>query len=164
MPEPTRRRNRPAALIALGLAFLLSLAAKQAVAQTDLGLVDPQGLSAPLCLSDPHTLCLNGDRFSVTASFQLSPSGPSILAWAVPLTGDTGYFWFFDETNVELVVKVLNGCEPFNSYWFFAAGLTNLGVDIIVRDMKTGDWKNYANPIGTPFAPIQDTAAFSTCP
>jgi hypothetical protein len=163
MPEPARRPNRPA-LIALGLALLLVLAATRAVAQTDFGLVGPQGLSAPLCLSDSHTLCLNGDRFSVTASYRLSPSGPSILAWAVPLTGDTGYFWFFDQTNVELVVKVLNGCEPFNSYWFFAAGLTNLGVDIMVRDMKTEDVKNYANPIGTPFAPIQDTTAFSTCP
>ncbi len=99
------------------------------------------------------------------AAYQLTPSGPSMLATAVRLTGETGYFWFFDETNVEIIVKVLNGCvEPFNSYWFFAAGLTNVGVDIYVQDLKTGDSRNYSNPIGTPFPPIQDTTAFSTCP
>jgi hypothetical protein len=66
---------------------------------------------------------------------------------------------------VELVVKVLNGCvEPFNSYWFFAAGLTNVGVDITVRDLRTGAERTYSSPLGTPFMPIQDTNAFSTCP
>jgi len=163
MLEPSRRGSHPT-LICLGLAILLPLAAAHALAQNDVGVL-PEGLSTPLCLSDPHTLCLNGDRFSVTASYRLSPSGPSILANAVRLTDDTGYFWFFEEANVELVVKVLNGCiEPFNSYWFFAAGLTNLGVDISVRDLRTMDVKNYTNPPGTPFVPIQDTGAFSTCP
>ncbi len=164
MPKLPRRGDLPT-LIGLGLVLLLPLAATPAFARNDLGFADSEGLSAPLCLSDPHTLCLNGDRFSVTAAYQLTPSGPSALAWAVRLTPDTGYFWFFDETNVELMVKVLNGCiEPFNAYWFFAAGLTNVGVDIWARDLRTGDVKNYANPLGAPFAPIQDTGAFSTCP
>jgi hypothetical protein len=163
MPEPFRRGNRPT-LICLGFALLLPLVAARAFAQNEVG-VDPEGLSAPLCLSDPHTLCLNGDRFSVIANYQLTPSGPSILANAVRLTEDTGYFWFFDPSNVEVVAKVLNACaDPFNSYWFFAAGLTNVGVGISVKDMRTGDVKLYTNPIGTPFAPILDTSAFSTCP
>ena len=28
----------------------------------------------------------------------------------IPLTGDTGAFWFFSSSNVEVVIKVLNGC------------------------------------------------------
>ena len=55
MPEPSRRGNRPS-LICLGLALLLPLVAALAFAQNEVG-VDPEGLSTPLCLSDPHTLC-----------------------------------------------------------------------------------------------------------
>ena len=118
------------------------------------------------CVPDDHTLCLNADRFSVTAGFQLTPSGPTFETSAVKLTADSGYFWFFGPDNVELVVKVLQACsEPFHSYWFFAAGLTNVEVGITVVDRETGASKTYTNPRGTPFAPIQDTAAFpESCP
>ena len=117
------------------------------------------------CTPDAHTLCLNNDRFSVTASFQATPTGPTEMATAVKLTGDSGYFWFFDPNNVELVVKVLNACvDPWDSYWFFAAGLTNVEVEITAVDRHTGESKAYRNVRGTPFAPIQDTSAFRTCP
>ena len=122
------------------------------------------GTIAPLCVPDDHTLCLNDNRFAVTAFFQETPLGPSIQATAMRLTADTGYFWFFDPNNVELVVKVLNGCGITNAYWVFAAGLTNVGVHLEVRDMQSDLPRTYENPIGTPFAPIQDTSAFSTCP
>jgi streptogramin lyase len=116
------------------------------------------------CAPDGHTLCLNGDRFSVTASFRVASTDTATPATAVPLTGDSGYFWFFGPSNVELVVKVLNACAPFDSYWFFAAGLTDVEVEITVTDRHTGASKIYRNEAGTPFAPIQDTSAFSTCP
>jgi hypothetical protein len=44
----------------------------------------------------------------VPADFQSTPEGPSAPATAVPPTSDTGYFWFFDPSNIELVVKVLH--------------------------------------------------------
>lgn len=119
---------------------------------------------ASTCVSDSHTLCLNNGRFAVTADFQQAPEGPSSPATAVPLTSDTGYFWFFDPANVETVAKVLNGCGLNGHYWFFASGLTNVGVQINVKDTFTGSMPTYSNSVGTPFAPIQDTAAFSTCP
>ena len=80
----------------------------------------------------------------------------------VSLTGDSGYFWFFDAANIELVVKVLDACTLGN-FWVFAGGLTNVGVTLIVEDTQTGASKTYTNPIGTAFAPLQDTKAFS-CP
>ena len=80
----------------------------------------------------------------------------------VGLTGDSGYFWFFDAANIELVVKVLDACTLGN-FWVFAGGLTNVGVTLIVEDTQTGATKTYNNAIGTPFAPLQDTKAFS-CP
>jgi hypothetical protein len=120
----------------------------------------------PHCVPDANTLCFGaGQRFSVTASFQGSPEGPSFPANAVSLTADSGYFWFFDETNVELVVKVLDGCALVpDAYWFFAAGLTNVGVTLVVKDLQFNQSQTYTNEIGTPFAPIQDTSAFRTCP
>jgi hypothetical protein len=115
------------------------------------------------CVADAHTLCLNNGRFAVTAAFQTTPEGPSAPATAVPLTADTGYFWFFDPANIELVTKVLNGCSTNGHYWFFASGLTNVGVQINVTDTVTGAAKPYSNTLGTAFPPIQDTAAFP-CP
>jgi len=108
--------------------------------------------------------------FVLTLSAAIASAGVGIWtgrtfgsATAVPLTTDTGYFWFFHPNNVEVVTKVLNGCSTNGHYWFFASGLTNVGVQINVTDMVTGASKPYSNSYGTPFPPIQDTAAF-LCP
>jgi hypothetical protein len=82
----------------------------------------------------------------------------------VQLTADTGYFWFFSDANVEMVVKVLNACPVNNKYWVFAGGLTNVRVTVSVTDTSNGSVQTYVNPQSTPFQPIQDTAAFATCP
>jgi hypothetical protein len=37
-------------------------------------------------------------------------------------------------------------------------------VDLRVTDVNNGTVKNYTNPQGVAFAPIQDTGAFATCP
>ena len=145
-------------LRAAALSLLLLLSGGALAAQTaDLRL-------APLCIPDAHTLCLDGGRFSVIAAYQKSESGPSIQATAVPLTDATGYFWFFDSSNVELIVKVLDGCGGNNHFWVFAAGLTNVGVELEVTDLRADQHQVYQSPVGTPFAPIQDTMAFATCP
>ena len=83
---------------------------------------------------------------------------------AVPITDDSGYFWFFDAGNIEVVAKVLDGCGVNGRYWVLAGGLTNVEAALVVTDTKTGAAKTYANPAGTAFRPIQDTAAFATCP
>jgi len=116
------------------------------------------------CEPDENTLCLTGQRFQVNAEWQ-TEDGESAFATAVPATFDTGLFWFFDDSNIELVVKVLDACDTaFNSFWVFAGGLTDVGVGISVVDTQTGESVVYLNPVGQAFAPITDTAAFSTCP
>lgn len=115
------------------------------------------------CAADADTLCLNNGRFRVEATFQTN-TGQSGQAKAVKLTNDTGYFWFFNSDNVEAVVKVLDGCGVNSRYWFFAGGLTNVRTVITVTDSATGAFKIYTNPQNTPFQPIQDTSAFTTCP
>jgi hypothetical protein len=114
------------------------------------------------CTQTSTSLCLNNNRFRVTASWQTSTA--SGQGAAVRLTSDTGYFWFFSSNNVEMVVKVLNGCPLNSRYWVFSGGLTNVFVTIEVTDTLTGAVKIYTNPINTAFLPIQDTSAFATCP
>ncbi len=107
-------------------------------------------------------LVLNDDRFAVEVNWATAEKAGG--GGAVELTGDSGYFWFFDPDNVELVVKVLDACqEPYRRFWFFAAGLTNVEVTLRVTDLETGVEKTYFNPLGSDFPPILDTNAFATC-
>ena len=114
------------------------------------------------CVTNAQTLCLNNDRFAVTAKFRTTSSGETD-ATAVELTGDSGYFWFFNPANIEVVIKVLNGCSLTQHYWVFATGLTNVEVTLSVTDTENQTLKTYTNQLGVPFAPIQDTGAFA-CP
>lgn len=113
-------------------------------------------------LESDTTLCLQAGRFAVTADWQTATA--SGQAGAVQLTSDTGYFWFFSPANVEVVIKVLNGCVGFQHYWTFSAGLTNLDVDVTVTDTDNGAFWNYHNPLNTSYPPQLDINAFATCP
>ena len=117
---------------------------------------------AGACESEPTALCLGDGRFRVRANWQ-TPDGQSGAANGVKLTSDTGYFWFFSESNVEVVVKVLDGCGLNERFWVFAGGLTNVQVTLTVVDTTNGAGKTYINEQGKQFQPIQDTGAFPTC-
>jgi hypothetical protein len=115
------------------------------------------------CVADATTLCLRGGRFRVTAGWVtgLGTSGP---AFAVPLTADTGYFWFFDAANVEVVVKVLDGCGVTDHFWVYAGGLTDLGITMTVTDVERDVAKTYQNVLGTPWTTLTDVQALDSCP
>ena len=115
------------------------------------------------CTEDGNTLCLNGGRFRITTAWETT-QGTSGSGDAVELTADTGYFTFFDANNIEAVVKVLDACSFANHFWVFAGGLTDVRVALQVTDTSSGKVITYLNPVNTPFAPIQDTTAFMTCP
>jgi hypothetical protein len=115
------------------------------------------------CTESATTLCLNRDRFRVTLAWRTA-EGEQGAGQAVELTLDTGYFTIFDAANVEVVIKVLDACGFNQRYWAFVAGLTDLEIDLIVEDTLTATVQRYANPAGTPFQPVNDTNAFSTCP
>jgi len=118
----------------------------------------------PGCAPTATALCLASGRFRVEAQWRRPSDSIASAGHAVAITGDTGYFWFFDPSNIEVVAKVLNGCQVDGRYWFFASGLTNVEVALTATDTQTSAVKTYPNPQGSPFVPIQDTAAFSTCP
>src|SRR6202030_4038720 len=101
------------------------------------------------------SLCLFDARFTVSADFKFA-NGDQGLPRAVPL-GDgnsSGYYWFFDVNNPEVMVKLINGCAVNGHYWFFAAGLTNLEVEILIMDAQTGARRVYTNPANTAFATL----------
>lgn len=116
------------------------------------------------CSPADDVLCLNNGRFQVSANWRTADA--SGRAHVVQLTNDTGYLWFFHPDNVEVVVKVLDACESFGRFWVFAGGLTNVEVDLTVTDTQGGGLRTntYRNPLNEPFAPLQDTDAFATCP
>ena len=82
----------------------------------------------------------------------------------LPYTDATGLFWFFAPGNVELIVKVLDGCALNEKFWVFAGGLTDVKVTLTVTDLLSGFDKTYVSTAGAPFQPLQDTSAIPTCP
>jgi ELWxxDGT repeat protein len=118
--------------------------------------VDPA--AAVPCQPGPGRLCLNGNRFAVEVAWKdfQNRTGPGT---AVPLTADTGTFWFFDAANVELVVKVLDGRGLNGKFWLFYGALSNVEYTLTVTDTETGTIRTYRNPSGR-FASVADTGAF----
>ncbi len=115
------------------------------------------------CVPSRTAVCLGQGRFRVEASYD-APGFGSGPGGALLESQDSAKFWFFDSSNVEMVLKVLNACGVNGQYWVLAGGLTNVGVTMRVTDTKTGKFREYTNPQGTQFAPIADTAALDVCP
>jgi CSLREA domain-containing protein len=114
------------------------------------------------CQPDENTLCLGaGDRFQVTVRW--TAQGKSETGKAVPLRLDSGAFWFFDPANVELTVKVLDGCSLNGKFWVFLTGLTDVGVEVTVEDMQTNRTWTHNHAAGTPLEPRLDTNALDSC-
>ncbi len=83
--------------------------------------------SAAGCQDDATHVCLQQGRFRVAADWQTAQG--SGAGQAVRVTADTAYLWFFSAANVEVLVKVLDGCAlaP-GHFWVFAGGLTAVAV------------------------------------
>lgn len=107
------------------------------------------------CAAGPGDLCLGG-RFRVDVSWRTSAGAG--IGTAMPLTGDTGYFWFFNPANVELAVKILDGRPINGDFWVFYGALSNVEYAIKVTDTRTGRTRTYRNPQGT-MASVADTSA-----
>ena len=114
---------------------------------------------ASLCVSGPQALCLQQARFRVEVSWTASNIGQSGAGHSMPLTPDSGAFWFFQPSNIELVVKVLDGRAINGHFWVFWGALSNVGYTITVTDTETGAVKTYVNPEGQ-LASGADTEAF----
>lgn len=119
------------------------------------------GVAAENCNANGERLCLNQQRFAVEVTY--TTEGTPKSGKAVPLSTESGYFWFFGADNLEILIKVIDGCPITQHFWVFAAGLTDVQLRMTVTDTATGQKKTYVNQAGKGFAPILDTAAFATC-
>jgi hypothetical protein len=114
------------------------------------------GLAAR-CSPGTTSLCVADGRFSVSLRFD-SPAG-SGEARAIPLTLNSGAFWFFSANNVELVVKVVDGRAVNGHFWVFYGALTDVEFTLSVTDTETGAVRTFFNPAGR-LASVADVAAF----
>lgn len=125
------------------------------------------------CEPGPNVLCLAGGRFQVEATFQraagglaggtVSAPGVSVPVGPIEINDppDEGGFWFFDENNVELVVKVFNGCKINGSFWVLTSLLVDADAEVTITDTVSGDTLPLPQ---MPFEAVTDTEAFATCP
>ena len=122
------------------------------------------GVPLPPCDADTTTLCLNDNRFRIRATYATA-AGASGAGQAIALTPESGYYWFFNDANVEIVVKVVDACglAGFDNFWVFATGLTNVEVTLDVVDTWTGDQRVYRNTLNQDFQPILDSGHFDVC-
>lgn len=116
-----------------------------------------------VCVEDQHTLCLNNDRFRVRTTWT-DFEGHTGQAFALPYTADSGFFYFFDAANLEILIKVLNACNPFERYWVYFAVASNVEYRVEVVDVHAGQVKTYFNPAGNYAPATGDNDAFATCP
>ncbi len=63
---------------------------------------------------------------------------------------DSGLFYFFDVSNVEMLVKVLEAAPINSRYWVFAAATTDVTFDVKQVDLKVA---RYTSPTSSPLAP-----------
>ncbi|HEX4955105.1 MAG TPA: fibronectin type III domain-containing protein [Thermoanaerobaculia bacterium] len=110
------------------------------------------------CVEGGSSLCLLGDRFQVNAFWHVAAGGTMGTATAVPSSDLTGFFWFFDAANIELVVKVLDGTPLTGSYWTFYGALSDVEYWVVVTDTQTGNRRAYYNPQGNVCG-VGDTAS-----
>ena len=114
--------------------------------------------SAPAACGDSFTLCLSDSNYAVSVHWATT-DGRTGSGNAVPLTSDTGYFWFFDSSNVELVIKVLDARGINGKHWVFYGALSNVSYTITITNRLTGVSRTYTNVQGN-LASVADTAAF----
>ena len=124
-------------------------------------IIDDDG-GAGSCIPDENTLCLQDGRFEVTGTWR-DFQGNEGLFHAVPSTDGAGLVWFFNEDNVELLVKVLDGCALNGHFWLFFAAVTNVELTLEVTDLEAGLTRVYHNPLGVVPLATTDVTAFPTC-
>ncbi len=116
------------------------------------------------CTADATTLCLAGDRFRARA-VRRDFAGKLGAAAAVPLTGESGYFWFFAPGNPEVLLKIVDACglPGFENFWAYSSGLTNVEVDLEIVDTVSGERTRIRTRLGEAYGPLFDSGSFQVC-
>lgn len=111
------------------------------------------------CVAAPERLCLLQNRFAVEVRWT-NYQGTSGSGIARPLTSDSGLFWFFAPANLELLVKMVDGCSFNGHYWVYAAATTDVEYHLRVTESATGAIRNFDNTLGTASPAFTSIDAF----
>lgn len=114
-------------------------------------------LTPGLCTTAGGTLCLGNGRFRATVRWT-DFEGRQGNGQAVPLSEDTGAFWFFGPQHLEAMIKIIDGRHDNDHFWIFYGALSNVAFELTVDDLVTGEQAVYVNPAGR-FASHGDTHA-----
>ncbi len=134
---------------------------------------EPTGVTTPIvsesdfepkgsCIRSLTRMCLSDSRFSVEVEwgdYAGNAGSGQVVGTESP---DSGLFWFFNSSNWEMLVKVLDACEVNGRFWMLAAATTDVEYTLRVTDTDTGLTRAYFNPLGTAAPALVDT--FETCP
>ena len=112
--------------------------------------------STGVCRPDRQTLCLLSRRFKVQVSWQNQFNSTAGTGFAIPSTDSSGYFYFTDASNYELVFKILNFGSVLKVFY---GELTDLNFTITVTDTSDGTTKTYQNTPGDCGAIDEDAFA-----
>ena len=117
--------------------------------------------------ADTSELSVAGGRFRITLRWT-DHAGVTHDATAARLTEESGQFWFFDPSNPEVTVKVVDGTAVNSANWVFLSSMTDLGFTATVLDTSCAPGACARERVYTQ-TPGQnrnfiDTSAFVDCP
>ena len=117
-----------------------------------------------LCQGDADTFCaLDGD-FKIEVDWERRNGETGTGRLVSGATSDnTGIFYFFEQGNWELLLKVLDGCAFNDHFWVFGGAASDVKYQIRVTDLVTDEVWTYDNALGHSSDAITDTLAFATC-
>jgi hypothetical protein len=79
-------------------------------------------------------LSLHDGRFRVRVGW-VAPFGPGAgTGFAEALSDESGFFWFFGPSNVEVTIKILDGRPVNGHFWVFIANMSTVEFTVTVED------------------------------
>ncbi len=96
----------------------------------------------------PDDVAFTFDWYEVKVCYETSdgrtgPGRPKSIG-----SKESGLIWFFNQDNIELLVKVLNGCTINGYRWIYVAPATDVAFNIEVEAQLTGEKWVLRNPQG----------------
>lgn len=111
------------------------------------------------CVESAETLCLLEGRLMLEGRWKNQHDGGTEgVARALPLTDKTGMFWFFQEDNIEVILKALDATVVNGHFWIFLGSLSDVEYWIDATNTTTGERVTYYNPPGNLYGIADITA------
>ncbi|HKI85447.1 MAG TPA: hypothetical protein VKA53_01755, partial [Thermoanaerobaculia bacterium] len=118
------------------------------------------------CATTDTSLCID-NRFEITVSYHTTQGGRDgsvQVGHAISLSSLSvdrgGLFWFFDKTNPEMLIKVLDACGLSGHYWVFYSAGTSVGLTARVVDTVNHLANTYTNDDKSQAPALLDQQAF----